>query len=324
MSYKRKTFDMFYMFHSAILMTLAFAGLFSSTGWFSELCSHFYLQYFVVLLVLLVILALRRRWKLCLIVAPFVLICLYKLLPLYFPRPHIAYDHSQRLAVMTINVNTANRNIAAVAERIREYQPDVICFEEVDNWWVKELKSSLSKDYPFAIADPHDDNFGIAQLSKLPMQSSEILQLGDPPVPAVWCQYALNGRPISVVSIHTLPPGSPLHLHVRNGEFAAVAKLREKFGDCFVIAGDLNCTPYSLDFDKFVHDTGTYNSMQGFGVQCSWPTVPPFYPIFLIPIDHVLATPNLVCTKRVIGMPMGSDHFPVYAELFHADTTLRK
>lgn len=315
---------MFLMYNSALFMVLAFAGLFSASGWFAELCSHFYLQYLVILLFLFVVLIATKNWKLSLIVLPFVVICLFKIVPLYFPRPQIAIDQRQRIALMTINVHTENRNINGVVERIRHSNPDVICFEEVNEWWVNELKSALAQEYPFLVAEAHSDNFGIAEFSKMSAQKHQIMQIGNPPVPAIWCQYLVNEKPISIISIHTLPPGNPAYLHVRNSAFDALAKRCPDFGDCFVIAGDLNCTPFSADFDKFVRDTGTYNTMQGYGPQCSWPALVPLYPILLIPIDHVLATPNLVCTRRGVGLPMGSDHFPVFAELFYADTTLRK
>jgi len=68
-------------------------------------------------------------------------------------------------------------------------------------------------------------------------------------------------------------------------------------------------------FPQFLSKTGTYDSMQGFGLQPSWPSIFPFYPFLLIGIDHILPTPQFACIKREVGTLPGSDHFPVYAEL---------
>ena len=314
MSYKRKNFVMFIWPHATIVEACSFAGLFSAYGWIAELCSHFYAQYLAILLLYVIVASLAKQWKMLLVAVPFVAICLCKIVPLYYPRAAVSSDSAARLGVMTLNVNTANRNIGQVVERINQYHPDVISFEEVDQWWLDHLRESLAKDYPYWAGQPQSDNFGIAEFSKLPPSHSEIMEIGEPPVPCIWSEFAFQGKTFSLISIHTLPPGNPLYLHSRNSAFAKIAKLRPKFGERLVIAGDINCTPFSADFDKFVAGTGTYNSMQGFGLQMSWPALMPLYPFFLIPIDHILLSPQLICKRREIGYFMGSDHFPVYAE----------
>jgi endonuclease/exonuclease/phosphatase (EEP) superfamily protein YafD len=55
------------------------------------------------------------------------------------------------------------------------------------------------------------------------------------------------------------------------------------------------------------------DSRRGYGIQPTWPAG---VPALLIPLDHLLHTPDIVITSRRVGADAGSDHYPVIVEFF--------
>ena len=79
-----------------------------------------------------------------------------------------------------------------------------------------------------------------------------------------------------------------------------------------IVAGDFNATPWSLPFRTLVARSGLVDTALGRGVQATWNAR---YPAPRIPIDHILAPSGTRVVRRVVGPDIGSDHFPVEAEL---------
>jgi len=82
-----------------------------------------------------------------------------------------------------------------------------------------------------------------------------------------------------------------------------------------VLAGDLNTTPFSGVFTRFVRDSGLRDSNLGFGISPTWMRKTPW---FAIPLDHVLVSDDLLVYDRRLGPACGSDHNPVIVELSFA------
>jgi endonuclease/exonuclease/phosphatase (EEP) superfamily protein YafD len=76
--------------------------------------------------------------------------------------------------------------------------------------------------------------------------------------------------------------------------------------------GDLNATPWSRPFRRFVGRSGLCDSRAGFGVQASFPAASA---LLRIPIDHVLVSCVIGVRNRRIGRDVGSDHLPVIVDL---------
>jgi endonuclease/exonuclease/phosphatase (EEP) superfamily protein YafD len=72
-------------------------------------------------------------------------------------------------------------------------------------------------------------------------------------------------------------------------------------GERWIVLGDLNATPWSAWFPPA--------EVRG---SLPWATFPSWYGI---PIDHVLAGPDIGYDERRVGPSIGSDHRPVIAKL---------
>ena len=71
--------------------------------------------------------------------------------------------------------------------------------------------------------------------------------------------------------------------------------------------GDLNCTPWSPHFDKFLQTARLRDSALGRGVSPTWFPIP----LLGLPIDHFLVSKEIEVVNRVVGPNVGSDHRPV-------------
>jgi endonuclease/exonuclease/phosphatase (EEP) superfamily protein YafD len=200
-----------------------------------------------------------------------------------------------------------NKNYKRTLDLISKVDPDIVGLSELTLGWACELENHLTK-YPYRIVEP--GRGGVSLFSKFPVLKSEVKYFGPLKRPRVVAQLDVDGQKLDVVFIH---PVTPMRSRTwRNGELAAVAKDVKAFENPGIVFGDMNTTPWSICFDKLLQDGGLLDSERGFGYQPTWNCK---MRISLLPIDHLLFTPQFsVRERRVLGR-VGSDHLPVFVKL---------
>ena len=185
--------------------------------------------------------------------------------------------------------------------------PDFIAVLEINNSWMNELKA-LKKDYLYSIVFPREDNFGIAFFSKAPILKSEKYDFGNIGIPSISAVMSMNGKNITVIATHPLPPVSKDSVSFRNRHIAELGRSATNTKGAVMVLGDMNTTSWTPVFKDMIKTSGLNDSRRGFGVQSSWPA-----DIFFmrIPIDHCLFSDEIKITNREVGPFIGSDHFPV-------------
>ncbi|MBK18466.1 MAG: hypothetical protein CMM52_06485 [Rhodospirillaceae bacterium] len=155
-----------------------------------ERLSHFPLQgIYASLVILIVAVVLRQRrgtgWIFIAIIVGMVgnFIWVFPFLPT--KESSIADVQGPRIKIVQMNVLTINRHFAAVNKWLLDTDADVIVLEEVDSDWILEL-TPLLKKYPYRVARPRKDNFGIAVFSRHSITQSRVVSLPVIPVPAVF------------------------------------------------------------------------------------------------------------------------------------------
>jgi endonuclease/exonuclease/phosphatase (EEP) superfamily protein YafD len=277
----------------------------------AELASHFRVQYFwTCLLAALVIAATGRRRIAALALIPAAL-NLAVILPLYWPSDANSPGSGAELRLASINVYSGNRRHDSVLAFIRETKPDVVLLMEMTDAW-RDLLADLAADYPHQQSALRGDNFGIALVSRLPLEDPRVLELGDAEIPTIVTRLEWEGEKLLLIGTHPLPPGSRGYWQLRNEQFAALAKLCAEETGPVVVLGDLNSTSWSAHFFTLLDGTRLRDSRQGFGVQPSWPA---WSPLVRIPIDHCLVSPEIAVRGRFIGRDVGSDHYPVVVDV---------
>ena len=290
---------------------ISLAGFFGAFGWWLEILSHFRMQYALCFLLLSAMFALGRKWRgaggafaLALINALPILIFL---LP---PAPETPAGGSS-FRIMLMNVNCQHGNPAAVCAAISNARPDLLVLEEISPRWLEELAPALAS-YPHRQVAARYDNFGIGFFSRHPIDSARIVPFGLVDIPSIFAQLHLDGRPLTFVATHPMPPGDALLASERNSHLEWLVSEIAGLSGPVLLAGDLNATPWSPVYRRFVKKSGLIDSARGRSIQPTWPT---FIPLLWIPLDHVLHTPDIAVLDHVVGDSVGSDHYPLIVDL---------
>ena len=292
-----------------ILTAAAFLG---NLYWWFELTTHFRFQYLAFSVAFLLLFALLKQWRwagiafLCLAInATFVL-------PWYWPLKSVqAGNGGQKLRLLLSNVLWENDQYADVIALVRREHPDIAFFQEVTPRWAKELEA-LSNEFLESRLYPTGEAGGIAVFSRLPFVRAELAPLADYNGPAIFAQVNLGDRLISIVSVHTPPPGGKLNFDHRTEIFEQTANFLNSMSEPKILIGDLNTTMWSPYYKRLVNKIGLKNVREGFGVVPSWPT---FLPPLGIPIDQCLVSRGIQVANVRTGNDVGSDHLPLIVDL---------
>lgn len=201
-----------------------------------------------------------------------------------------------------------NRQFEKALSVARNGNPDVIVLSEVTMpWWLRFVQEF--PEYSHQLVEPRYGGVGI--LSKLPMKNAEIRYFGKKKRPRICAQLITSHGPLDMILVHTV---TPFYLPpMRDGELQVVAEEARVSKNPVVVLGDINCSPWSPVFSRFLMASGLNDSEQGFGIQPSW--APHAIPFPIIPIDHIFVSENIEVVTREIGQDFGSDHRPVTVQL---------
>ena len=83
----------------------------------------------------------------------------------------------------------------------------------------------------------------------------------------------------------------------------------------WLVAGDLNVTPWSTAFGRMARTGSLADVSLGRGIHPTWFSR---FPFMGLPIDHVLVNPGFRAAEVEVLPSIGSDHFPLLASLAFA------
>jgi len=310
----------------ALMVAIACISLLGYAGEYldvAELVSHFRFLYFLATLLLVVPVAFLRKRN---IIVAWILLLVLTILPM-MPLM-IQVDHSftapntPHIKILQMNLwGGRNTNTDAVLENVRKFDPDILVFSEITGKWEKIFDTALS-DYSFRVVETKFG--GIAVYSKHPLLAAKVFYYGQVKRPRIETVVHLKNSELFLIAAH---PVIPKYMSVRNGEMDEIAKVAAKSSRPVVLAGDLNCSPWSYYFARLQRDGNLVDTEPGFGLQCSWPTAilekrlqtPTF-----IPIDHFLVSDSFNVINRALGTKDGSDHLPVFIDLTLREGALKE
>ncbi len=280
--------------------------------WVFDLTTNFRLQYLGVAGVLLVLLALGRKWLPAAALLVVAALNAWPVLP-YVPRlarapaaPPVTAAH---LKVLTVNVSFWRFSGRRFREIVAEAAPDVLLVVEFTPQ-AEQALAELDKMFPLQLKAPAEGPYGIALWSRFPLQSAFTFPLG--PVPAVEARVETPAGAFTLLGAHLVSPTLPRRAEQRNEGLELLAERRAALAGPVIIAGDFNVTPYSPYYSDWLATTGLTDSRYGRTLSTSWPAV---LPILGIPIDHVAVSNEFVILAHHRLPAFGSDHWGIMAEL---------
>lgn len=226
-------------------------------------------------------------------------------------------DSNRRISIMTANVLMTNRKAEALLSLVRHRQPDVLVTLESDQWWQDRL-DALQPEMPYSIKCPLDNLYGMHVYSRLPLEEPEIEFLVEDDVPSIHALVRL--RTGDGVRIHFLHPGPPnptenSESKERDVELLIVARSVADSDRPVIVTGDLNDVAWSATTRLFRKISGLLDPRIGRGM---FNTFHADYPFLRWPLDHLFHSRHFTLRSIERLPPIGSDHFPLFTDLFYA------
>lgn len=306
----------------SITTLLSTISSFSFSGWL-EVFSHFKLQYCILNLLFLLYFLMSRNRKLIIISFFCLSLVAAEIVPWYIPNAGLVANNSDSLRVLSLNFNIKNQSYAKGLSLVRQENPDLAVFMELNLAWKTQL-ATLHDLFPYSISNTDPNQLGIAVYSKYPLENASIADWGSPHNPIILGNLLMNGRAISVVATHP-PPPKPGLFQVRNRQLYEISRYIKSLSNPTIVLGDLNITMWSSYYRSLVKTTGLRNARQGFGLLPTWPRKttfspysrisPPILGLLSIPIDHCLVSPGIKVVSIHTGTNVNSDHLPLIADL---------
>jgi len=287
------------------------AGFFGKLWWLPELTTHFRPHLAVAAGIIAVVWVIKRFWRWAIFSGAVTGINALVVLRLFWPAGQSAAGAGQHLRLVSVNLHASNPRTELALEFLKKTDADVVLLMEVNQHWMEAL-NSLRDRYPEILAEPREDDFGIALLNRVAATNSQVIYLGEAEVPSISTTLLLNGQAVRLLGTHPLPPGSAEYAKERNEQLREIAALARQSDEPIIVLGDLNATPWSPCFSELLREGGLLNTSQGRGLYASWPAG---LPLMRIPIDHCLISPNLKVLDKQMGPQIGSDHLPLMVEL---------
>lgn len=296
------------VFFAVSMATLV--ALLSSAHWFAELFSHFRFYYLLTQALLMLVFLHSARWAL--MVATIVLAIpnawyvVPYLTPLAFAQP-IAAEPAPGVEVIAVNLNYRNADYTAMHSYLRSVTPDVLVAAEMTDAWQRELRY-LEDYYPHRIGEARPNPWGMIVYSRRPFVTAELLDLGVPDTVHARIVIESGGKPLEIFAVHLQSPTNRRRAENRNRQLADLARRVRASELPTLIVGDMNVTPFSPYFGRFLAEAGLADARRPSGFHFTWPAHP--VPLW-IPIDHALADPSVTVTQVRRGGETGSDHYPL-------------
>lgn len=286
-------------------------ALFDGVSIYFELLTHFRLQYLVISFAFICITLIARNLWYSVLSATVLLHSSIIVFPWYFTSSYQLGNDKSEIRILQSNVRTDNTNYQNFINFVNSASADIISVQEVNIDWVINLEV-LREKYPFIVVSPREDNFGIAVLSKVPIEEQEIVEFGKSGVPSIRVSFYIQERKVTLISVHTLPPIGEEYFNARNAQLSDLGGIIRNIGNPVIVVGDLNISMWSSYYNSFVELAGLKNSRGGFGILPTWPTNIPF---LKIPIDHILVSDDFVIKNVEVCEDIGSDHYPYVASV---------
>lgn len=223
-------------------------------------------------------------------------------------------NENQQISLLVANVLTPNHKYHLLLEQINRLQPDVVLTLETDQVWQEALKP-IEADYPYRVAVPQDNLYGMHLYSRLPLADTEVKFILSDETPSIHATIRLrSGLSVQLYCLHPKPP-SPTEAKdstLRDAELLIVGDQIKDIDESCIVMGDLNDVAWSRTTRLFQRISGLLDPRVG---RYFMNTFHADYPLLRWSLDHIFHSTDfgLVEMKRLPHI--GSDHFPIYVVL---------
>jgi len=220
----------------------------------------------------------------------------------------------RQISLIVSNVLTPNTQYYLLLQQIHQHQPDLILTLESDAHWEQAL-SELEDDYPYRVAVPLDNLYGMHLYSRLALKDIDVKFILSDEIPSIHATVILrSGQPVQLYCLHPKPP-SPTEAKdstLRDAELLIVGDQIKDLDESCIVMGDLNDVAWSRTTRLFQRISGLLDPRVG---RHFVNTFHADYPLLRWSLDHVFHSTDFALVQMQRLPHIGSDHFPVYVVL---------
>ena len=220
----------------------------------------------------------------------------------------------RQISLIVSNVLTPNTQYHLLLQQIHQHQPDLILTLESDAHWQQAL-NVLEDDYPYRVAVPLDNLYGMHLYSRLALKDIEVKFILSDEIPSIHATVILrSGQPVQLYCLHPKPP-SPTEAKdstLRDAELLIVGDQIKDLDESCIVIGDLNDVAWSRTTRLFQRISGLLDPRVG---RHFVNTFHADYPLLRWSLDHVFHSTDFALVQMQRLPHIGSDHFPVYVVL---------
>lgn len=278
--------------------------------WVFDLFSHFRLQYVVAAAVLGSAALSLGAYRVTVVLALVALVHGWAIRDLWLADAR-SVPGGEPLRVVSANVLASNPTPEKVLDVVRASGADIVVLVDArDDRW-RGVLAAMGELYPHRAPEGWRDGAPVLLFSRAPIVAARV----ERPTgrrPYLVAEVSAGGGVVTVAGVHPPSPTDPGDTRRRNRQLDHIATTVEDTARPLIVVGDLNTSPWSPHFRDLLTATGLRNAAAGQGWIPTWPTW--FWPA-LIPIDHVLVRGPLGVEDLERGPDVGSDHYPLIADL---------
>jgi endonuclease/exonuclease/phosphatase (EEP) superfamily protein YafD len=303
-----------FMLLAAALLTLAASLNAISSWWLFELPVHFRPQLAALAALAAAGMAVDGHWPE--MGLGLVLLCL-NLLPVrryLIAPPRMLAPHSRTIRVLTFNLLRHMTHPERFRALIADQKPDIIVLTELPEKR-EPLVAGLEAQYPHWIDDSRGHGGDVLILSRWPARWIEVDRSIAPAWPVVAadvCDDRDLGGCVRIIALHGCVPFGG-GKSIRDAQLSTVGRFAREAAEMPVIMiGDLNLTPWARSFAGLLREAGLHDSARARAISATWLLR---FPLFGLPIDHILVSRGVSVHESKVHGFVGSDHRPVSAVL---------
>jgi endonuclease/exonuclease/phosphatase (EEP) superfamily protein YafD len=231
-------------------------------------------------------------------------------------------DYANRISLLEANVLMDNNEYHKLNNLILKYRPDIFITLESDAMWQASM-DELSEFYPYSVKVPLDNTYGMHLYSKLKLSNEKVSYLIEKDVPSIEADVELqNGMNIRLYVVHPKPPSPTQNDYSteRDAELVLVGKKTRTCNLPVIVAGDLNDVAWSHTTRLFQRISRLLDPRLGRGF---FNTFHAKYSFIRWPLDHIFHSKDFLVADITRLPEIGSDHYPMYVELYLEPTTAK-
>jgi endonuclease/exonuclease/phosphatase (EEP) superfamily protein YafD len=224
------------------------------------------------------------------------------------PKPQEA--HGPHFKLLLFNVFVYNPRFDLAANLVRKSNADVVVLLEIVPRVRKQL-DALAAEYPYRLECWQQPRCDALILSRFPLTDiSTALPPAHTRRSLASASVAVEGRTLNLFAAHLILPFPFTRLSVQPEQADDLANAVTNVAGPKLLVGDFNAATWGASVTK-PRERADLQILTGAGG--SWPTFLPRQAG--IPIDHVLASRDLILVSRKLMTAYGSDHRAVLAEV---------